>query len=115
MQRLRRLHLYLGCFFAPMLTFFAFSGIWQEFGLQRYGAWIRYLSAIHTGSMLKSDTHHPSSLYLQGFVILMGASLIATIALGVIMAFKFGRGNMTFACLAAGALLPLALILIFGR
>ena len=98
-----------------MLTFFALSGIWQEFGLQRCGAWIRYLSAVHTGSMLKTEAHHPSSIYLQGFVILMGASLIATIVLGVILAFKYAQGPATLVCLAAGFFLPLALILIFGR
>ena len=114
MQKLRQVHLYLGSFFAPMLLFFALSGLWQEFGLQRYG-WFRYLSAIHTGSRLKSEAHHPSSLFLQGFVVLMGASLIVTIILGLVLAFKYGRGPVTLACLAAGLLIPLALILIFGQ
>jgi len=112
---LRRVHLYLGSFFAPMLLFFALSGVWQEFGLQKYGGWIRYLSAIHTGSRLKSEAHHPSSLFLQGFTVLMGASLIVTIILGLVLAFKYGRSKVTLACLAAGVLLPLALICIFGQ
>jgi len=98
-----------------MLIFFALSGVWQEFGIQRFASWIRYLSAIHTGSMLKSEAHHPSSLFLQGFVILMGASLILTIILGVVLAFKYGRSRMTLASLAAGILIPLALIILFGR
>ncbi len=115
MKNLRQIHLYLGSFFAPMLLFFALSGIWQEFGLQRYGGWIRYLSAIHTGSRLKDAAHHPSSIFLQGFVILMGASLIATIILGLVLAFKYGRGTLTMACLAGGIIIPLALIFIFGR
>ena len=114
MNNLRRIHLYLGCFFAPMLLFFALSGIWQEFGLQRY-ALFRYLSSIHTGSMLKNQAHHPSSIFLQGFVILMGLSLIITIVLGIILTFKYGRGKIATACLAAGFLIPLALILIFGQ
>jgi len=115
MTNLRRVHLYLGSFFAPMLLFFAVSGIWQEFGLQRYGSWIGYLSAIHTGSRLKSQAHAPSSAYLQGFVVLMGASLIVTITLGIILAFKYGRGAVTLACLVAGVVIPLGLICIFGR
>ena len=115
MKDLRRIHLYLGSFFAPMLLFFALSGVWQEFGLQRYGSWIRYLSAIHTGSRLKSEAHHPSSLFLQGFVVFMGISLMVTIILGIFLAFKYGRGAVTLACLTAGVLLPLALICIFGQ
>jgi hypothetical protein len=31
MQKLRSVHLYLGCLFAPMLLFFAISGIWQTY------------------------------------------------------------------------------------
>lgn len=115
MQSLRSVHLYLGSFFAPMLLFFALSGIWQEFGLQRYGGWIRYLSAIHTGTMLKSQAHHPSSLFLQGFAILMGLSLIITIILGIVLAFKYGRSKWTLACLATGTFTPLALIFLFGK
>jgi hypothetical protein len=112
---LRRVHLYLGSFFAPILLFFALSGIWQEFGLQKYGSWIRYLSAIHTGSRLKSEAHHPSSIFLQGFAVLMGVSLIVTVLIGLVLAFKYGRGVVTLACLAAGILIPLALICIFGQ
>ncbi len=115
MQKMRRLHLYLGSFFAPMLIFFALSGVGQEFGIQRYTSWLRYLAAIHTGSMLKSAAHHPSSLYLQGFVILMGLSLIVTIVLGVVLAFKYGQGRLTLACMGAGILMPLALIVVFGQ
>ena len=115
MQNLRRLHLYLGCLFAPMLIFFALSGVGQEFGIQRYAAWLRYLAAIHTGSMLKGQPHHPSSIYLQGFVILMCLSLAITIVLGVILAFKYGRSRTTLACLTVGILIPLALIVVFGQ
>ena len=114
MQNLRRFHLYLGCFFGPMIIFFALSGIGQEFGMQRYGAWLRYLSAIHTGSMLKSQSHHPSSIYLQGFVILMGLSLAITVVLGIVLAFKYGHGKVTLASLIAGILIPLAIIILFG-
>ena len=33
MKRLRQLHLYLGCVFAPVLIFFAVTGSWQLFSL----------------------------------------------------------------------------------
>jgi hypothetical protein len=115
MQKLRRAHLYLGAFFSPMLLFFALSGVWQEFGLQGHSGWIRYLSAIHTGSMLKGQSHHPSSIFLQGFVVLMGVSLFTTILLGLVLAFKYAHTRVTILCLATGIVLPLALVLIFGQ
>jgi len=33
MNRTRTLHLYLGCFFAPMILYFSISGVWQVFRL----------------------------------------------------------------------------------
>jgi hypothetical protein len=46
MQKLRALHLYLGCLFAPMLLFFAASGIWQTLGI--HPRLLQRLSTIHT-------------------------------------------------------------------
>jgi hypothetical protein len=113
-NKFRSIHLYLGCIFAPLIIFFSLSGVWLEFGIQRY-PWIHYLSAIHTGSTLKGEAHHPSSLVLQGFVVLMGVSLILTVILGIVLAFKYAGRKMTLACLLAGILIPLAVILVFGR
>ena len=45
MQKLRSIHLYLGCIFAPLLVFFAISGIWQTLGFQ--SEFLRKLSSIH--------------------------------------------------------------------
>jgi len=121
MNFLRRIHLYLGCFFAPMLVFFSVSGIWQVYGLQ----WINgpniltYLSTIHMGHQLyfkdPSKAYTFTSPYLEFFVVAMAASLVLSIILGVIMAFKFGRGTLALASLAAGVLVPLILIIVFAR
>ena len=117
MQKLRRLHLYLGSFFAPMLLLFSVSGLWQILDRGQYekSPWLRYLSSIHTEHALKSTVHSPVSIFLELFVVLMALSLIITITLGVIMAFKFSHGKLTFACLVAGILIPLALVGIFGQ
>ena len=115
MQKLRRLHLYLGCFFAPIIIFFATTGVLMEFGNERYGKWFHYFFAIHMGQMRKQDVHYGSSIILQGFVVLMGLSLITTVIAGIILAFKYGRSKLTIACLSAGFLIPLAMILIFGK
>ena len=121
MNFLRRIHLYLGCFFAPMLVFFSVSGIWQVYGAQWNNApnWLTYLSTIHMGHQLyfkdSSKAYTFTSPYLEFFVVVMAASLVLSIILGVIMAFKFGRGTLALASLAAGVLVPLILIIVFAR
>src|SRR5689334_1469794 len=93
MQKIRTLHLYLGCIFAPMLLFFAVSGIWQTFG---YGDsnLLHTLSTIHTAQSWKTaGTSYLSSRFLRGFVVVMALSFILTTVLGVVMAFKYGRSR----------------------
>lgn len=117
MKKLRKIHLYLGSFFAPMLILYSVSGIWQLLDRGQYNKspWLSYLSSIHTEHALKSTTHSPTSIFLECFVVLMALSLILTITLGVIMAFKFGHGKVTLICLISGIFIPLALIGIFGQ
>lgn len=111
MQKLRSIHLYLGCIFAPMLLFFAISGIWQIFGFQNSG-FLQLLSTIHTSHRLKSGAHLGNPV-LVGFILLMAVSFIITTLLGVVMALNFGRNRKTaFACLAAGVLCPLIFVLL---
>ena len=114
MQKLRRLHLYLGCFFAPMLLFFAVSGIWQTLRLNDHIGFLKTLSMIHTGQQHKGAGWQPTSAYLDAFVIVMSAGLVFSIITGVIMAFKFGRGRITLYSLAAGVLVPAAIICLLG-
>jgi uncharacterized membrane protein YwaF len=110
---IRQLHLYLGCVFAPLLSFFALSGLWQTLRIGRdEPGMLRYLSTIHTGQGLKSpDLATLSSPWLQGFVVLMTAAWLATMILGVVMAFRFGRRRVAASCLLAGLLIPLFLVL----
>lgn len=111
MQKLRSVHLYLGCVFAPMLLFFAVSGVWQMFGLSSSGL-LQTLSTMHTQRPLKSGDALVSPL-LFTFVLLMAVSFIVTTILGVVMALKFGRSRRAaIYCLAVGMLVPLSLALI---
>jgi ABC-type spermidine/putrescine transport system permease subunit II len=110
MQKLRSLHLYLGCIFAPLLLFFALSGLWQTLGLH----WpiLARLSTIHTGHPLKNG-HWLGSAVLGAFVVVMAVSFIVTTVLGVVMAVKFGRSRRAAcACLAFGVVFPLLIILV---
>jgi hypothetical protein len=128
MNKIRNVHLYLGCFFAPMLSFFAVSGTWQELHLQWHNDFLNLLSSIHTGNGIRKTTfqtgHRPTSLsdatnlsspYLIWLIVLMAASLVLNIILGIIMAFRFGRRTLVLASIAAGAILPLLLIFFFAQ
>lgn len=116
MKKLRDLHLYLGCVFAPMIVFFAISGLWQMFNLgaskknENGSVALAYLSTIHTGHTPKSGTL--SSPYMEWFVIAMSVCLVLTIMLGVVMAFRFGRKSTTLWCLLAGIFTPILIVLL---
>jgi hypothetical protein len=111
MARLRSLHLYLGCIFAPMLLLFAFTGIWQTLGI--HGTkWMSMLSSIHTSHKLKLGTSLTNPLLIC-FVVLMALAFITTTLLGILMAVNYGRNRRTaYYCLAFGVAFPLLLILI---
>ena len=110
MQKLRSIHLYLGCIFAPLLLFFAVSGIWQTFGFQ--SEFLQKLSSIHTERAWKDGSELGSSP-LRMFVVVMAVSFIVTTILGVIMAIKFGRNRKAaFYCLALGVVIPGVMVLL---
>jgi hypothetical protein len=112
LQKLRSIHLYLGCIFAPILLFFAISGIWQMFNWNNSGTF-QALSSIHTMKRLKTGGAFLSSPLLKIFVLLMAVSFIITTLLGIIMALKFGRSRRAaLLCMAAGILIPILLILL---
>src|SRR5208337_4801593 len=109
MQRLRSIHLYLGCIFAPMLLFFAMSGIWQTLHIS--SRFLARLSTIHTSHALKAGGGL-SSFLMMVFVVVMALSFFLTTVLGVIMAFKYGRSRRAaLYCLVVGVAVPLGLVL----
>jgi len=121
MQLLRRLHLYLGCLFAPALIFFAVTGSWQLYRAHEtkkdhsYTAppVLRTLSAVHM------DAHLPGkrvSQYtpLRIFLVATAAGLVVSTLLGVIMAFRFSRSVfMPILCLSAGIIIPGAILYLY--
>jgi hypothetical protein len=109
MQKLRSIHLYLGCIFAPMLLFFAVSGIWQTLGI--HSSFLQWLSALHTSARFKNG-HEPSSPAYRFLVIIMAVSFVISTILGVIMALKFTKSRQAaFYCLALGVIIPALLVL----
>jgi hypothetical protein len=114
MQILRRIHLYLGCFFAPMLLFFTVSGIWQTYGWNDDVPVLKMLSTIHKNDSLKHGLSLNSPA-LALFVTAMAVGLLLSIISGIIMAFKLGRTRVTLYSLAAGIVIPLLLIFAFAQ
>jgi len=121
MQVLRRLHLYLGCLFAPALIFFAVTGSWQLYRLHdvKKGrlsappALVRTLSAVHMNTHLsgkKVSEYTP----LRIFFVLTAAGLVVSTLLGVIMAFQSSRSVLApVLCLFAGVAIPCAILYIY--
>lgn len=112
MKRIRDIHLYLGCVFAPFVMLFAFTGALQEFGLRGGDRTIlTRLAAVH--SLQRFGTDQPASLPLMILAALMGLSLIVTSALGVVMALRLGTNRKTvWSCLGFGFFLPAVLLLV---
>lgn len=124
MKHLRRLHLYLGCFFAPLLLFFVASGWYQTVNPDRLKSVSeaeslpQKLRVVHTDQIYPSDheLRRPSSpRAFQALVVTMSAALIATTVLGVVLAFRTSRRAWPVAtALGLGLLVPVA-VLWLGR
>ena len=100
MKKLREIHLYLGCLFAPVLIFFAVTGAWQLFGLHRGTKDGSYtpsrvlvdLSEIHEAQHLPY-TSTDAATPLRYFFLAAALGLVASTILGIVMAFRFGRSK----------------------
>ena len=121
MPFLRRLHLWLGCLFAPALIFFAVSGVWQLYRMHdtaKDGSYVapaplQVLSAVHMNSHLpgKRVTEFTP---LRLFWVAAAGGLVLTSVLGVVMAFRFSRGALVpILCLAVGVLVPLFFLYLY--
>ena len=118
MKTIRSIHLYLGCVFAPMICFFAATGVLQILGRffdqSRNNYFLNLLSTIHHGRGLKTthDIYNLSSGLMYGFVSIMALSLVLNVILGVMMAYKFGHRKTATWCLAAGVAIPVIIVAI---
>jgi len=120
MNRMRRFHLLLGCFFAPALLFFTVSGIFQTLRLHKdvkngYQApeILKVMAKIHKDQKMPDSPPQPQPWPLQGFVLLMSAGFIFSTLAGLVMAFKYYRPRwVVWVLLAAGGILPAALLMV---
>jgi hypothetical protein len=118
MPLLRKIHLYLGCIFAPALIFLAFTGALQLYDLhesRKDGSYVapKLVAAmgwIHKHQNLPGDPRG-SGKVMKAFMVAASAGLLLTTLLGVFMAFRLSRSAITvWACLGAGVGLPVVML-----
>ncbi len=125
-RAMRRAHLYLGCFFAPLLLFFILSGWYQTVNPDRLKTaadaetFLQKIRTVHVDQIYpgESEFDHPSSPKLfQRLVVVMSVAATVTMLLGVVLAFKVSRRTWpVWVSLGLGMLVPvLALWLGQGR
>jgi hypothetical protein len=120
MNLMRRFHLLLGCFFAPALLFFTVSGIFQTLRLHKdvkdgpqAPEILKIMAKIHKDQKLPNAPPQSRTWPLQGFVLLMSAGFIFSTVVGLALAFKYFRPRwVVWAMLAAGGILPVALLMV---
>lgn len=132
MRNARLVHFYLGVFFAPLILFFAFTGILQVFKLHEsyreipgsQGDWIAWFAQFHKDQAWVPPRVAPAKpapkkaqeggVYakpMKWLVALMGAGLMASAILGLYIAFSHpSRRRPCLIAFIAGILLPLALM-----
>jgi hypothetical protein len=114
MKNIRRWHLYLSCFFAPMLLFYVITGWYQTLSPDRHKSSAEAqtlrakLTSIHVDQIYPSEKAEAFSPTLfKILVVVMSISLIVTIALGMYLAFTVGRPKWAvWVSLVLGVLLP---------
>jgi len=124
MRTLRRVHLYLGCFFAPMLLFYILTGWYQTLNPNRLKSpgeaetLVQKFRVVHTDQIYPTEHEFtkPSSPKLyQALVVAMAAAATATIVLGIILAFQTLRNKWpVWISFGLGLLLP-AILLWLGQ
>lgn len=122
MKLLRRIHLYLGCFFAPLLLFYVATGWYQTVnpdrrkGVSDSTDFVSRLTRVHVEQYYPTESATGYSTYLfNGLVVFMSVALIATVVLGVVLAFRSLRAKWpVWLALALGVVLPV-LVLWLGQ
>ena len=118
MKLLRRIHLYLGCFFAPLLVFYVSTGWYQTVNPDRRKGvgdstdFISRLSRVHVEQYYPTESASGYATYLfRGLVVGMAIALVTTVALGVVLAFRTSRNKWpVWLSLALGITLPVILL-----
>ena len=118
MKFLRRLHLYLGCFFAPLLLFFIVTGWYQTLQVDRQKrrgeaeTWIDKVTSVNKDQIFPTESamSYNTTLF-KCLVVTMSVALMATIIIGIVLAFKILRLRWpVYLSLVLGVALPILLL-----
>lgn len=118
---LRRTHLYLGVFFAPLLLMFLITGWWQTVTSDDDkdtdgGYWhelIKKFSSVHTDDTWPRANAHHHPWIMKIFVVAMCVALILSIILGLFLAWQAMKSKWRVVLAFALGILAPALILYF--
>ncbi len=99
MKFIRKLHLYLGVFFAPLLLFYIGSGLYQTVNPARLKSpaeaesLVQKFRVVHTDQIYPGggDVRRQSPKGFQALVMAMSLAMIVSTLLGLVLAFKFTR------------------------
>lgn len=114
MKTLRRVHLWLGCFFAPMLLFYVGTGWYQTLTLNRTKipgeaeGIVAKLREVHVNQVFPAGSVMGYRTWMyKTVVVVMSIALIVTVVLGIVMAFRAARKQWpVWLALALGVLVP---------
>ncbi|HAM71778.1 MAG TPA: hypothetical protein DCM86_09060 [Verrucomicrobiales bacterium] len=114
MRLLRQLHLYLGCFFAPMLLFYVGTGWYQTLQMDRRKSpgeaetLVSRLVAVHTDQIYPASYANSWSPQLfRILVVIMSVALILSVALGIVLAFRvMKKKGLVWLSLIMGLVVP---------
>ncbi len=118
MRLIRRVHLYLGCFFAPLLIFYVSTGWYQTVNPDRRKGVADSTDLVGRLSRVHVEQYYPtesatgySTFFFRALVVLMAVALITTVVLGIILAFRASRNTWpVWLSLALGIVLPVVLL-----
>lgn len=116
----RKIHTFLGTFFAPLLLMFVLTGWWQTVGAGdkdddgggTFTLLMGKLSRVHTDSYWppQADDSH-SDAWFKALVIALCVALTVSIVSGLFLAWKSSRKKWPlFLALALGVLIPVLLL-----
>ena len=119
MRFIRKAHLYLSVFFAPLLIFFVATGWYQTVSTHRNKLFaeqdtlVSKLTSVHVDQIYPSETgtgEYRTTLF-KVLVITMSIALLVTIILGMILAFRSTKRLWLVALsLALGIIVPVAFL-----
>jgi hypothetical protein len=117
-KTLRRIHLYLGCFFAPLLMFYVATGWYQTVnpdrrkGVNDSADFVSRLTRVHVEQYYPDPSASGySTRFFSVLVVVMSIALITTVVLGIILAFRTGRSRWpVWLSLLLGVALPVLLL-----